>query len=161
MVWKAYTCLNIWFNLTFNAPFWSLINGSKITNLCECLAKSAVISKLLRTRFRPIYRLFPYIVGLYIVMTLSIPRIQSIADLLGSNLKNEPQTASFLNLRLDRCNSQVKNIKNRCYRRLLNLAACNFTANWNCFKAHICSELIEYHWNFIGVFSIFCNNLLS
>ena len=73
LVWKAYACLNIWLNLTFNAPFWSLINGSKITNLCECLAKSAVISKLLRTRFRPIYRVFLYIVGLYIVMTLSIP----------------------------------------------------------------------------------------
>ena len=25
---------------------------------CECLAKSAVFSKLLRTRFRPMYRLF-------------------------------------------------------------------------------------------------------
>ena len=38
---------------------------------CECLAKSAVFSKLLRTRFRPIYRLFLVIVGLYIVSNLS------------------------------------------------------------------------------------------
>ena len=111
MVWKAYTCLNIWFNLTFNAPFWSLINGSKITNLCECLAKSAVISKLLRTRFRPIYRLFLYIVGLYIVMTIPIPMVQRITYLLCSNSKMNYKGPHFLNLRLDRCNSQVENIK--------------------------------------------------
>ena len=64
--------------LDFQRSLLKLNKWAENYKLLRVPAKSAVISKLLRTRFRPIYPSLLVIVGLYIVSTILYSRLYAI-----------------------------------------------------------------------------------